>query len=528
MNINNLYNFKNPIKHFIDISYIKFPENIESLESNCFSWVAPFNFRVKKYDDKYRMLKIPNILNFKKAYEEFKDFENFYNIQRMDYGCKRLSANTKTGDFAEGEYDKQLERDFNRLCVYDNLIRMDIKEFYGRIYTHDLEIEPNAEKYIYNMNLGATNGLIMGNYLSLYLAEKVLTKISFDLKKRLEEASIECEFSYFSDDFYFFCNERNNNDVVKIFDRVLEKYELERNDNKKEIWTYETFNNYNIVARYWKKLIAHSNVRYNDERNDNKLYFINQIVYRMSKLQDEKLKKVFINNFFKTKYFRKLKNEKYLINDYDYHQLCFILNFSPEALLYSIDKFKAMERFDKDKVEKSFKVRYKESLQQPFNDIQLYYYYAIKLLDFTDILDETRNMVLKSDNQVLISYYLKDEIFTDEDINSLKEYKSEKYWFQNYHLILYVDEMQTNLEENIDLYLMPQYAKKEKQKNTYREFYKNNITENCPIIRDIINVNGEIKNYLALKIEESQEYFRTKHSTTAEIAEELEIELELD
>lgn len=250
MKLDNLYNFKNPIKHFLDVDSMILPNDIASFDITHFSWVAPFNFRVKKCDDKYRMLKIPNILNFTRAYEQFKSFPDFQDIQGMDGECKRLSANIDTGDFEEGEYDRQLEGDFERLCVYDNMIKMDIKEFYGRIYTHNLEIDYNDEKYIYNMNLGATNGLIMGNYLSLYLAEKILTQISNDLKNRINELGIDCEFSYFSDDFYFFCNKSYNDNIVKIFDKVLEKYELERNDAKKEIWTYESFNNYNLVARY--------------------------------------------------------------------------------------------------------------------------------------------------------------------------------------------------------------------------------------------------------------------------------------
>ncbi|NFF82539.1 hypothetical protein FC764_15090 [Clostridium botulinum] len=513
MKLDNLYNFKNPIKHFLDVDSMILPNDIASFDITHFSWVAPFNFRVKKCDDKYRMLKIPNILNFARAYEQFKSFPDFQDIQGMDRECKRLSANIDTGDFEEGEYDRQLEGDFERLCVYDNMIKMDIKEFYGRIYTHNLEIDYNDEKYIYNMNLGATNGLIMGNYLSLYLAEKILTQISNDLKNRINELGIDCEFSYFSDDFYFFCNKSYNDNIVKIFDKVLEKYELERNDAKKEIWTYESFNNYNLVARYWKKIIAHCNIRFKEDRNDNRLCFINQIVYRMSKLQDDKLKKVFINNFFKTKYFRQLDLRKYQIRNYDYHQLCFILKFSPEALLYAIDKFSEMDGFEKRKMEKFLKIRYREVLQQPFNDEQLYYYYAIKILDFKDILKETSNFVLKSDNQVLISYYLKDKIFEEEDINLLKENYDEKYWFQNYHLILYLEELQLNLEESIEKYLMPKMATKDKQKNMYKSFYSENIRAKKSIVRDVVQVNSKIKTYLSLKIQESETKFEARSNS---------------
>ncbi|MCB2339099.1 RNA-dependent RNA polymerase family protein [Clostridium estertheticum] len=514
MSLNNLYNFKNPVKHFLDVDSIILPNDIASFDITNLSWVEPFNFRVKKHDDKYRILKMPNILNFARAYEQFKDYPNFNDIQSMDKVCKRLSANIDTGDFEEGEYDRQLEDDFERLCVYDNMIKMDIKEYYGRIYTHYLKLPSNDEKFIYNMNLGATNGLIMGNYLSLYLAEKNSTLISNDLKESFEKSFIDCEFSYFSDDFYFFCNKSDNENIVKVFDKVLEEYELERNDSKKEIWTYETFNNYNLVARYWKKLIAHCNIRFKADREDNKLYFINQIVYRMSKLQDDKLKKVFINNFFKTKYFRELELDKYQIKNYDYHQLCFILKFSPEAFLYAIDKFIEMDDFEKKNIEKFLKSRYKEVLQQPFNDEQLYYYYAINILELNDMLKDTTDMVLKSNNQVLISYYLKDKIFGDKDINSLKEKYEEKYWFQNYHLILYSDDLQANLEESIEKYLMPKNAIKVKQKSMYKSFYSDNIKAKISIIRDIVDVNDKIVTYLSLKIQESEAKFEVENNSS--------------
>lgn len=72
---------------------------------------------------------------------------------------KRLSANIETGDFVSGEYDKQLEEDFERLCVYDNLLKLDIKEYYGRIYIHNIDFQSHNERFLYNMNLGDTNGV---------------------------------------------------------------------------------------------------------------------------------------------------------------------------------------------------------------------------------------------------------------------------------------------------------------------------------------------------------------------------------
>lgn len=430
MNLNNLYNFKNPVKHFLNIDYVKLPENVSSFDINDLSWAESFNFRVRKNDTTYRTLKMPNVLNFAAAYEHFKNLPHFLEVQNLDPLHKRLSANIETGDFVTGEYDRYLEKDFNNLCIYDVLLRMDIREYYGRIYTHLIDYQGKNERFLTNMNLGKTNGLIMGNYLSLYFAETNLTSISNDISKELIRLGIDCQFSYFADDFFFFCNRNDVENVISLFDRVLETYELERNESKREVWEYESFNNYNLVARYWKKIIAHCNVRFNGDKINNKLYFINQIVYRMSNLQDDKLKKVLINNLFKTRYFRELDLGKYKIMDYDYHQLCFILKFSPEAMLYSVDKFNEMEGFEKSKLHKFFSIRYKESLQKTYNEEQLYFYYAIKIFGYSDILSENKDAVINSNNQLLISYYLKDNLFKKEEIEQLSKNSHEKIGFR--------------------------------------------------------------------------------------------------
>ena len=509
MKLNNLYNFKNPIKNFLDVDTIIFPDNITNYNIKDLSWTTPIKFRVKKSDDKYRTLKLPNILNFNASYEHFKDLPNFESIQAMDYAHKRLSANVEIGDFESGEFDRQLENDFERLCIYDVLLKVDIKEYYGRIYTHYIDLQGHNEQYLSNINIGATNGLIMGNYLSLYFAEVNLNNISNEILSKFTELNLQCELSYFSDDFYFFCNKNDVDTVITIFDEVLEKYDLERNDSKKEIWTYESYNNYNIVERYWKKLIANCNIKFDDTRDNNRLYFINQLIYRMSKLSDNKLKRVFINNFFKTSYFQELDLDKYEMEDYDYHQLCFIFKFSSESMLYAIDKFNEIDDFSSNELlYKFFNIRYQESLENTFHDEQLYFYFAIKRLGFDDILEKFKELVIKTNNQILISYYLKYRVFNKEQINMLKQKDSEEYWFQNYHLILYSDEMMANMDENIKRYLVPNYAEKQRQKESYINFYKRNLESNIAIIRDIDSTYEEISEYLNLKIEESRAKFQ--------------------
>ena len=53
-------------------------------------------------------------------------------------------------------------QDVYKRQIYDNLIRLDIKEYYGRIYTHKIDFNGHEERYLSNLNCGATNGLLMG------------------------------------------------------------------------------------------------------------------------------------------------------------------------------------------------------------------------------------------------------------------------------------------------------------------------------------------------------------------------------
>ena len=213
-NLNNLYNFKNPIRHFFNLDNIIVPKNIDSVDLNGISWSTPIKFRIKKDEINYRILKFPNILNFICALREFENEDNFYDIPEID-DKKRVNPNVETGDFKSNNYSEKLEDDFNSLCIFDNLLKLDIKSFYGRLYLHNLDLN-NLERYIGNMNNGNSNEIILGNYISLFIAERFLKKISDDLTNKFIEEEIDCEFSYFSDDFYFFCNKEDNKDRKSV------------------------------------------------------------------------------------------------------------------------------------------------------------------------------------------------------------------------------------------------------------------------------------------------------------------------
>ena len=506
--INNFYNFRNSVRHFMNLENICPPYDLDSMKINDLAWTEPINFRLKKQENKYRTIKMPNILNFLRSYEYFKSSENFLTPNMLDE-TKRLVPNLETGDFKAGIYDEQLEDDFNKLCIYDNLLKLDIKSYYGRIYTHSFNLCRN-EPYLTNLNLGATNGIIMGNYISLYFAEKYSTELSIKIKSRIEIAKINCKFSYFSDDFYFFCNTEDNMRIISIFDSVLEEYDLERNDEKLEEWTYLTYNTHNIVEKYWKKIISESRNRYDKEKDNNKFYFINQLIYRMSNLKTDKLKETFLNVFFKTTYFQEIKFENYVIEDYNYHQLCYIFKFSPETMIYSINNFRRCQNFSKSKFTEFLEAEYTKVLHKPYHENQLYYYFTIKTLDFKYILEKTSNIVADSKNQLLISFYLKDKLFDFNEISKLKLKIEERYWFQNYHLILYSDLIE-NLELNIVKYLIPKYCIPEgcntpkKCYSTYKDFYNENLESGVSLVSNIESITSNINDYMNVKIAERNE-----------------------
>ena len=50
--INSFYNFKNSIKHFIDIDKINFTFENDEIDKEKLSWTEPINFRIRKENNK--------------------------------------------------------------------------------------------------------------------------------------------------------------------------------------------------------------------------------------------------------------------------------------------------------------------------------------------------------------------------------------------------------------------------------------------------------------------------------------------
>ena len=124
-------------------------------------------------------------------------------------------------------------------------------------------------------------------------------------------------------------------------------------------------------------------------------------------------------------------------------------------------------------------------------------------------------MAIQSENQILISYYLKFNLLSEQDTNNLKTTTDECYWFQNYHLILYSTDLLTDLENSTMTYLIPkrclptanESATTYNRRQTYMEFYKENLLLGNALIQNIEDVEITIHDYLDLRFEEEENLY---------------------
>ena len=119
-------------------------------------------------------------------------------------------------------------------------------------------------------------------------------------------------------------------------------------------------------------------------------------------------------------------------------------------------------------------------------------------------------LLIESQNQILISYYLMDNYFIQSQIDTLKLIDGEEYWFQNYHLILYTQSLYTDLENSIKKYLIPEKLSikpNATREAKYMDFYKTNLQNRHKLINEMVQVTCNITDYLTMRNEETAEDF---------------------
>lgn len=508
-NINNIYMFKNPIRFFIDISKFEglITENDYSLQiQETLSWTCPIDFKIrKKYgEDFVRFIRLPNILNFYYLNNKMKLISGYPKLSIHDNSRMKLSL--KTGDFYSTSYKNSLSDDLVNLIRYDELIRLDIKSFYDTIYVHTLNNElklPFLETYISNQNNGNTSGILKGPYTSLFLAEHFLRNIVEKIKTALKEYDFKLNF--FSDDIYIFSNYKDYSKIKQVISDILQDHGLSLNLDKVETHTYKDYSAKNIIDKYWNSVIR-DQINYEKNAEPNKIYlnFINQLVYRMEKLDDNKLESIFIKGFFKSRFFIDLKTEKYIMTEDDLHKILYIYKEHPETILYSFNKFMKFDLFIQNAY-KYLDIMFDKSLEKDFHEEQIYYGYALYNLKGKNAFKQIHmEKIIKSSNQILISYFVELGLIDNKLQELLQE--EEKNWFLNYHIIhrMYLVN-NIELDKFIKKYLIPKKAKK-KQIDNYLKFYKQGLERKFVMIN--LSVDESIANYLILKKKSHEENLR--------------------
>ena len=533
-NYKNIFMFKNPIRHFLNAENLIYPSVTlnKDEDSKNIDWAIPIDFNIRKYYGKneVRNLKIPNYLNFYVLFEHCSLMTSFYDFGKIGEKHSRIKVNLETGDFEAYSFQRNVEADLDKLTFFDTLFRFDIKSFYKSIYTHKLvkytdfsnSIYDNKDTFITNINGGQTDGILMGNYISLYLAEFLLNDIMCNIKESFKTKNIPNALSNFSDDIYIFSFLKYKDDIYKIVATVLGKYGFELNDAKNEIYNYIEYNNSHTLTKEWKRVISiqKDHERYidhlnqfkdeNESRTNYYLNFCNQLIYRISKISDDKLKSIFAKNFFKSSYFTDLDSKAYNITKENMHQLKYIMSEYPETILYIIPKFKNSNYFSAY-IQKWVDAKFVLNLDTEFHEEQLYYLFGIEAIGnfkrqipksvFLKCM-ETNNAILKS---YMIMYHLPNDIDPKAYLKT-----EEENWFLNYHILLKKQDI-TNLEDDIINYLIPKSVLEKyndgkaigkQKKDYYMKFYKENIIKKILLIKEYEKVEEEIKKYLKLKKEE--------------------------
>lgn len=315
--------------------------------------------------------------------------------------------------------------------------------------------------------------------------------------------------------------------IVTIFNEVLVSNNFTESEDKRLDVKYDEYNNDNIIDRYWNKIINcqnENNEKWNkilEERNEkvdsnkNKYYYLilNQLLYRASLLEkcgskNSKKQNILVNGFFKSMYWYILDESLYTFTYENVHQLTYIYKEYPETILYSVKKFKNINSSLLLMLKKNILTLFEKTLDENFEERQLYFAYAcLTLYDDFEKLPELFEKVIKSKNQLLISYLLFNS-------NSFKNYtlenniasllnESEDNWFVNYHylLLMYNEEIISinNLANYIVNYLLPKATKKDLARENYLFFYSENLKANKKFIAMNNEVITSVDTYLRIR-----------------------------
>jgi len=173
-------------------------------------------------------------------------------------------------------YDKMEFRRLEQRFIY--MMTFDISKCFYHIYSHSIcwaikdkasakrnadrkSFENEFDEYMQKSNYNETNGIVVGPEISRIFAEIILQRIDVDSVKILERLhnlkyGIDYEMRRYIDDYFIFCNEYKNLQVIKdVFQEKLSYYKLYINKDKTNIITSPFISNIHVAKQEIKKLL---------------------------------------------------------------------------------------------------------------------------------------------------------------------------------------------------------------------------------------------------------------------------------
>lgn len=191
--------------------------------------------------------------NWKYIQERFETFKENPKIECTSLPVKSLNQKKdKAAQICEW-WEKIEQRSIELALEYEYLIKTDITDCYGSIYTHSvawaLHGKEDAKKerrrykllgnlidgYIQDMSHGQTNGIPQGSVLMDFIAEMVLGYADFELSNKIQKESsvIDYHILRYRDDYRIFINNSQDGDVItKLLAETLIDLGLQLNAHK--------------------------------------------------------------------------------------------------------------------------------------------------------------------------------------------------------------------------------------------------------------------------------------------------------
>lgn len=295
--INN-YVFQNKYKEY-------FSEDLYKIKKIIDDSIAKEKFKTLNYNivgifnNKERVISFPNIFTYAYSVKKISSAvnQNFGRLCNSQYNTMKIDFNKRK--FQSNSFSQSLEEKLNLLLnKFDFMYKIDISQFYNRIYTHVFtKLEDNRangaiDKYIRLYNNDKTNSLLLGNVLSTLAANEIMDNMCVKIKKEFESKGIEdYKIEYFSDQFYIYYNEKfYAQKILKIVKEIIGKsyFEFEVNEEDSVIYNHEKLTLLREFKREQDSLYEIQKIERRDERffkycdsdysNDKLNHFFNSLI----------------------------------------------------------------------------------------------------------------------------------------------------------------------------------------------------------------------------------------------------------